>query len=73
MNSTGYFIRGAQSDIAGLAVRYANSTGYRFYASCATYADLDGRVFATLDAVEAAARTATEIDQSARTRQFAAA
>jgi hypothetical protein len=73
MNSTGYFIRGAQSDVAGLAVRYAKSTGYKFYASCATYAHLDGRVFATLEAVENAARAATAVDDLAPARRLATA
>jgi len=57
MSSTGFFVRGPSGEIAGLAVRYADRAGFVFHASCATFAHLDGSVFATLDAAQRAARS----------------
>jgi len=54
--SEGYTVEDTKGETIGIVVRKENGRGFRFFSSVRTFDALDGRIFATAQAAQRAAR-----------------
>ncbi len=54
--SEGYTVEDTQGETIGIVVRKESGRGFRFFSSVRTFDALDGRIFATAQAAQRAAR-----------------